>query len=103
MPMPSPGGSGITAGSCGRGRTPAMPAAHPDTLLPTKRRNTSRCRRPGVPHEPAMKATTGVLECDRGLLERLNRLSLTRSFTPQLDVDWDAVTTDAEFETLYPA
>jgi hypothetical protein len=35
------------------------------------------------------------------ILERLNRLSLTRSFTPQVDVDWDAITTDAEYESLY--
>jgi hypothetical protein len=36
-------------------------------------------------------------------LGRLNRLSLTRSFTPQLDIDWDAQTTKLEFEALYPA
>src|SRR5262249_8699692 len=40
---------------------------------------------------------------DADVLERLNRLSLTRSFTPQLDIDWAADTTDAEHETLYPA
>ena len=39
---------------------------------------------------------------DREFLARLNRLSLTRSFTPQTDVDWDAVTTDEEYESLYP-
>lgn len=38
---------------------------------------------------------------DEGLLARLNRLSLTRTFTPQSDVDWSAVTTDAEYESLY--
>jgi hypothetical protein len=37
------------------------------------------------------------------ILERLNRLSLTRSFTPQVDVDWSATTTDAEYESLYDA
>lgn len=37
------------------------------------------------------------------LLARLNRLSITRSFTPQVDVDWDAGTTDEEYESLYPA
>jgi hypothetical protein len=35
-------------------------------------------------------------------LERLNRLSLTRSFTPQTDIDWQATTTDAEYLALYP-
>src|SRR5262245_26473179 len=35
-------------------------------------------------------------------LQKLNRLSLTRSFTPQTDVDWDAVTTDQEYKSLYP-
>lgn len=39
---------------------------------------------------------------DRDFLQRLNRLSLTRSFTPQTDVDWTAVTTDEEYESLYP-
>jgi hypothetical protein len=36
------------------------------------------------------------------LLERLNRLSVTRSFTPQVDVRWDAPTTEGEFAALYP-
>ena len=40
---------------------------------------------------------------DARLLERLNRLSLTRSFTPQLDVDWEQATTDEEYAVLYPA
>ena len=34
-------------------------------------------------------------------LERLNRLSLTRTFTPQTDIDWTAATTEAEYESLY--
>jgi hypothetical protein len=34
-------------------------------------------------------------------LARLNRLSLTKTFTPQTDIDWEAVTTDAEYESLY--
>ena len=38
---------------------------------------------------------------DQGLLERLNRASLTRSFIPQIDIDWDQTTTDAEYESLY--
>lgn len=38
---------------------------------------------------------------DVGLLERLNRLSVTRTFTPQVDVDWTQDTTDAEFGALY--
>ncbi len=44
----------------------------------------------------------GKLMCDC-LLERLNRLSLTRSFTPELDVDWSAETTDEEYAALYDA
>jgi hypothetical protein len=36
-------------------------------------------------------------------LGRLNRLSLTRSFTPQFDIDWGAQTTEEEYESLYPA
>jgi hypothetical protein len=43
------------------------------------------------------------MAADGDLLNRLNRLSLTRSFTPQVDVDWDATTADDEFEALYPA
>ncbi len=35
-------------------------------------------------------------------LEKLNRMSLTRSFTPQTDLDWSATTTDEEYEALYP-
>lgn len=38
---------------------------------------------------------------DEELLKRLNRLSLSRSFIPQVDIDWDANTTDAEYESLY--
>ena len=34
-------------------------------------------------------------------LGRLNELSLTRSFTPQIDIDWNATTTDAEYLVLY--
>jgi hypothetical protein len=34
-------------------------------------------------------------------LARLNRLSLSRSFTPQIDIDWDAETTEEEFAALY--
>lgn len=37
------------------------------------------------------------------LLQRLNRLSLSHSFTPQTDLDWSQTTTEAEFEALYPA
>jgi hypothetical protein len=40
---------------------------------------------------------------DADILARLNRLSLTRSFTPQIDIDWDAVTTDGEYASLYSA
>jgi hypothetical protein len=49
---------------------------------------------------------TAVLAHDAStadFLDRLNRLSLTRSFTPQVDIDWAAQTTDAEYESLYPA
>jgi hypothetical protein len=35
------------------------------------------------------------------LLERLNQASLTQSFVPQVDIDWDASTTDDEYESLY--
>ena len=38
---------------------------------------------------------------DEKLLERLNRASLTRSFIPQVDIDWNEATTDAEYESLY--
>lgn len=40
---------------------------------------------------------------EASLLERLNRLSITRSFTPQVDVEWDETTTDAEYAALYSA
>jgi hypothetical protein len=40
---------------------------------------------------------------DDQLLERLNRLSVTRSFTPQVDVDWSQETTDEEYASLYEA
>jgi hypothetical protein len=40
---------------------------------------------------------------EESLLERLNRLSVTRSFTPQVDVDWSATTTDEEYAALYSA
>jgi len=35
-------------------------------------------------------------------LDRLNRMSLTRTFTPQTDLDWSATTTNDEYEALYP-
>jgi len=38
---------------------------------------------------------------DESLLERLNRASLTRSFVPQTDINWNAETTDDEYESLY--
>jgi hypothetical protein len=47
--------------------------------------------------------TTPSADVDPSLLERLNRLSVTRSFTPQVDVDWSAGTTDEEYALLYPA
>jgi hypothetical protein len=50
-----------------------------------------------------MIPTTAPLPFDAQVLERLNRLSLTRSFTPQVDIDWSAETTDAEYEALYSA
>ncbi len=40
---------------------------------------------------------------DVARLERLNLMSLSRSFTPELDIDWEATTTDEEYEALYPA
>jgi hypothetical protein len=48
-----------------------------------------------------MMPATQQTKRDRDVLERLNRLSLTRSFTPQVDIDWSATTTDAEYESLY--
>ncbi len=36
-------------------------------------------------------------------LTRLNRGSVERSFTPQLDIDWACGSTDEEFLALYPA
>jgi para-aminobenzoate N-oxygenase AurF len=58
-------------------------------------RAAPRPRPEAVPEGPAAG--------DAGLLDRLNRLSLTRSFTPQVDIDWGATTADEEFEMLYPA
>ena len=48
-----------------------------------------------------MQTGTEIDAYDERLLERLNRSSLTRSFVPQVDIDWNATTTDDEFETLY--
>ena len=48
-----------------------------------------------------MKNNTAIDSYDEKLLERLNRHSLTRSFVPQVDIDWDAATTDEEYESLY--
>lgn len=50
-----------------------------------------------------MGTITEALPVDAGVLEKLNRLSITRSFTPQVDVNWTASTTDKEFAALYPA
>jgi len=50
-----------------------------------------------------MKAATDQRSYDCKELQRLNRLSLSRSFIPQVDIDWNATTTDAEYESLYPA
>ncbi|MCA1595108.1 MAG: diiron oxygenase [Chloroflexi bacterium] len=41
------------------------------------------------------------MKFDPELIRRLNTLSLTRTFTPQIDIDWDANTTDEEYESLY--
>jgi len=40
---------------------------------------------------------------DESPLVRLNRLSLARSFTPQVDIEWTAETTEEEFGSLYDA
>jgi hypothetical protein len=48
-----------------------------------------------------MQTASGPQDGDAKLLERLNQLSLTRSFVPQLDINWDTTTTDAEYESLY--
>jgi predicted metal-dependent hydrolase len=50
-----------------------------------------------------MARATETLVFNADVLERLNRLSLTRSFTPQVDIDWSAVTTDDEYAALYSA
>src|SRR5687768_5032547 len=50
-----------------------------------------------------MTPATDLLTFDGNVLERLNQLSITRSFTPQVDIDWHAITTDAEYEALYSA
>ncbi len=50
-----------------------------------------------------MSTTAEAVQFDAGVLEKLNRLSITRSFTPQVDVNWNVVTTDEEFAELYPA
>jgi hypothetical protein len=39
---------------------------------------------------------------DRDLLDQLNRLSVERSFTPQIDLDWSQETTLPEYESLFP-
>jgi hypothetical protein len=38
---------------------------------------------------------------DQEMLDQLNRLSLSRSFTPQVDIDWSATTTEPEFAALF--
>ena len=48
-----------------------------------------------------MSLTTEKRGFDPVVLSRLNRLSLTRSFTPQVDIDWNAETSPLEFEALY--
>jgi len=40
---------------------------------------------------------------DPQILEKLNRLSLSQSFTPETDIDWSEKTTDEEYAALYPA
>jgi hypothetical protein len=47
--------------------------------------------------------TDARLSQNESPLLRLNRLSLSRSFTPQVDIDWNAETTDEEFAALYEA
>ncbi|MDH3440419.1 MAG: diiron oxygenase [Gammaproteobacteria bacterium] len=42
-------------------------------------------------------------EKDKLLLQKLNRRSWTRSFSPVGDIDWDSETTDAEFRELHDA
>ncbi len=39
---------------------------------------------------------------DRELLAKLNRLSVERSFTPQIDIDWSRETTLPEYASLFP-
>jgi predicted metal-dependent hydrolase len=48
-----------------------------------------------------MEITREKISQDEKLLERLNRFSVIRSFTPEVDINWDATTTDTEYESLY--
>jgi hypothetical protein len=41
-------------------------------------------------------------QADAALLERLNQQSVSNSFTPEIDIDWEETTTDEEFARLYP-
>lgn len=52
-----------------------------------------------------MKAAAAGVDVhpDAAVLARLNRLSLTSSFVPEVDIDWQETTTDEEFAALYPA
>jgi predicted metal-dependent hydrolase len=50
-----------------------------------------------------MAMASEPLVFDADVLERLNRLSLTRSFTPQVDIDWTADTAADEYASLYSA
>ena len=47
--------------------------------------------------------TDPLLAMTESPLLRLNWLSLSRSFTPQVDIDWNAETTDDELASLYEA
>ena len=46
---------------------------------------------------------SSLAERDAVQLARLNRLSLSRTFTPQLDICWEAETRDEEFAALFDA
>lgn len=50
-----------------------------------------------------MRTVADPPTAERDLLERLNRLSRTRSVNPEIDVDWNSATFDAEYESLYSA
>jgi hypothetical protein len=50
-----------------------------------------------------MSSAPPLSDEDRVSLRNMNRLSVLQSFDPEIDIDWTAQTTDAEFLALYEA